>query len=55
MEQERVRDLLQKLDHEVLGRKLHVETQVSMWYNWVGVWRPETQKHECERQEKTDV
>ena len=30
MEQERVRDLLQKLDHEVLGRKLHVETQVSM-------------------------
>lgn len=26
---ERERDLLQKLDHEVLGRKLHVETQVS--------------------------
>ena len=23
------RDLLQKLDHEVLGRKLHVESQVS--------------------------
>lgn len=27
---ERVRDLLQRLDHEVLGRTLHVETQVSM-------------------------
>ena len=52
---ERVRDLLQKLDHEVLGRKLHVETQVSMWYNWVRAWRPETQKYERGGQEKTDV